>query len=282
MNVETPRLRRTPFQTSYAEKLIPIADKGLCGDAELEDNPETIQVQAEELAQMIKNSKRTIIHTGAGISTSAGVPDFRGPNGVWTCELQNRKLPGTSFEDANPTYTHHSINQLVKSGLIHHVVSQNVDGLHIRSGLPRDQLSEIHGTAFAEWCDRCEKEFRLTASVLTIGLSKTGHSCPNCGEDLRDMLCDWDSELPVKDVDRAIEEHRKAYLLICVGTSLRVQPAGNWPLRTLRKNGKAKTGELVIINLQKTHLDKKATVRIFGKSDLVFGMLMKKLGEEIL
>ncbi|ORY19983.1 DHS-like NAD/FAD-binding domain-containing protein [Rhizoclosmatium globosum] len=186
---------------SYAARLQPIADKGCPVGPDDSGEP-----------------RRTIIHTGAGISTSAGVPDFRGPNGVWTRELNGLSPPdGTAFGAAEPTRTHFAINDLVAAGLVRHVVSQNVDGLHVRSGLPRDCISEVHGTAFAEWCSKCEKEWRTEDEVHTIGLKKTGNKCRDCSAELRDMLCDWDSPLPDHEMDRAIEEHRTATLVICCG-----------------------------------------------------------------
>jgi len=87
---------------------------------------------------MIREAKQIVVHTGAGISTSAGIPDFRGPNGVWTLEKQGRKHEtNVTFESAQPTVTHMALVAMVKAKLVQLVVSQNVDGLHLKSGLPR-------------------------------------------------------------------------------------------------------------------------------------------------
>ncbi|KAJ3065461.1 NAD-dependent protein deacetylase sirtuin-6 [Podochytrium sp. JEL0797] len=245
------------YQT-YAARLIQITDKGLCGDEEIEESDAVVREKVIQLAQLIRDAQgQALIHTGAGISTSAGVPDFRGPNGVWTREGLGLPSPvGKSFHEAIPTFTHHAITSLVCDGRVAHVVSQNVDGLHVRAGLARDRLSEVHGTAFAEWCVACGKEFRTVKEVVTIGLRKTGNACVECGGALRDLLCDWDSELPKAEVDRAIGEHKKAGLVVCVGSSLRIRPAGNWPLATVRRKAPLVPGKLVVINLQKTHVDK--------------------------
>eukprot|EP00474_Spongospora_subterranea_P001057 CRZ01515.1 hypothetical protein [Spongospora subterranea] len=99
-----------------------------------------------------------------------------------------------------------------------------------------------------------------------------------CGGPVRDMLCDWDSELPESEVERAITEHRRSDLTICVGSSMRIRPAGLWPERTLRKNGKPGPGQICVINLQKTHLDRRCAIRIFARCDDVFRLLLENLG----
>ena len=90
--------------------------------------------------------------------SSLGIPDFRGPKGVWTLEKQGKAIDTeVTFEDAKPTLTHMALVALVKSGHVKHVVSQNVDGLHLKSGLPRTNLSELHGNMFMEKCEKCGK-----------------------------------------------------------------------------------------------------------------------------
>ena len=92
----------------------------------------------------------TIVHTG--------IPDFRGPKGVWTLEQRGAKVEtDITFEDAVPTQTHMALVELVKVGVVKYVISQNVDGLHLKSGLPRENLSELHGNMFMEKCEKCGK-----------------------------------------------------------------------------------------------------------------------------
>lgn len=87
---------------------------------------------------MIRDAKCIVVHTGAGISTSAGIPDFRGPNGVWTLEKQGKKSDtNMTFELAKPTITHMALVAMVKAKIVQLVISQNVDGLHLKSGLLR-------------------------------------------------------------------------------------------------------------------------------------------------
>ena len=92
------------------------------------------------------------------VQLSPGIPDFRGPKGVWTLEQQGKKVETeVTFEDAKPTLTHMALLTLVKTGKVKHIVSQNVDGLHLKSGLPREKLSELHGNMFMEKCEKCGK-----------------------------------------------------------------------------------------------------------------------------
>jgi len=143
------------------------------------------------LASWIKQAKHVVLHTGAGISTSSGIPDFRfvffkfvsialmfskypnlfilcqhrGPNGVWTLEKKGLKPQiNISFDDAEPTFTHMSIVSLLNSEHIHYIVSQNIDGLHLKSGLDRTKISELHGNMFIGQCNLCSRS--VAQSIL--------------------------------------------------------------------------------------------------------------------
>jgi hypothetical protein len=101
------------------------------------NTPAITQVQVDEVCELIRQSKHIVVFTGAGISTSAGLPDFRGPNGLWTCEKEGREAEeGMDVEDVQPTVTHRVIAKLVAKGLVQFVISQNYDNLHGKSGVP--------------------------------------------------------------------------------------------------------------------------------------------------
>ncbi|KAK3234178.1 ditrans,polycis-polyprenyl diphosphate synthase [Cymbomonas tetramitiformis] len=133
---------------------------GQLGAREFFDPENEVRTRARQLAILIQETQSkggVVVHTGAGISTSAGIPDFRGPNGVWTCQSRGDDLPKASlpFDQARPSFTHMAILALHQAGLVRFVVSCNVDCLHIRSGLPREALAELHGNCFAERLSAC-------------------------------------------------------------------------------------------------------------------------------
>jgi hypothetical protein len=128
-----------------------------------------------QLVSLLAETSNIVAHTGAGISTASGVPDFRGPRGVWTC--QDRGLPppdGVAFGAARPSVTHRALFALMRAGRMQHIVSQNVDALHLRSGVPRSKLSELHGNVCMEKCTGCATAFLRDDDVGGMGRRPTG------------------------------------------------------------------------------------------------------------
>ncbi|XP_067824159.1 NAD-dependent protein deacetylase sirtuin-6 [Heptranchias perlo] len=273
------------MSVNYAAGLSEYEHKGKCGLPENFDSPEELERKVLELADLVRNASYVVVHTGAGISTSSGIPDFRGPRGVWTMEERGLEPKfDTTFEEARPSKTHMALVALQRAGVVKYVVSQNVDGLHVRSGLPRDKLSELHGNMFVEECTKCGKQYVRDSVVGTMGLKATGRLCDvkkarglrACRGKLRDTILDWEDALPERDLSLADEACRKSDLAITLGSSLQIKPSGNLPFNTKKKGGK-----LVIVNLQATKLDRHSDLRIFGYVDEVVAKLMKHLGVEI-
>ena len=120
-----------------------------------------------------------VAFTGAGISTACGIPDFRGPSGIWTLQRAGQPLPRpkVSFTHAKPSLTHQVLVGLMSAGKLDYLVSQNVDGLHLRSGIPRAALAELHGNCFCERCPGCGAEYIRDFEVETVGFKRTGRRC---------------------------------------------------------------------------------------------------------
>ncbi len=283
----------------YASRLKEYPNKGKCGLPEMLDTRRSLTQKVKKLARLIEASKRVVVLTGAGISTSCGIPDFRGPNGIWTIEqkeqnaakrrkITNYKVSTASststhnesmkrprqpvvmdFSQAKPSRTHKIITKLVNTGHIHFCITQNVDGLHRRSGLSREKHAVLHGCVFTEKCEDCGAEHFRDSDVGGMSFQKTGRQCDNCEGDLRDTLLDWEDPLPGDDFARATEECETADLAICLGTSLRIEPAGSLP--TYAK-------KFVIINMQETPYDSQAELVIRGRVDDAMQEVMELLG----
>lgn len=281
----------------YASRLSEYPNKGVCGLPETFETKRALAVKLKRLGDMVAASKHFVIMTGAGISTSAGIPDFRGPQGVWTLQKEQTKRPGKKkmvsqskrkrhdqssnsaagtcmdFSKAHPTLTHRTIAKLACVGTLKFCITQNVDGLHRRSGLSRDHHAALHGCAFTETCATCQTEHFRDQDVGGMSFQPTGRICglEGCQGKLHDTLLDWEDALPVDDFERAEKECDASDLVLCLGTSLRIEPAGSLPTRAK---------QFVIVNLQITPKDDESALIIRAPVDEVMGYLMKHLGYE--
>uniref|UniRef100_A0A6A7G071 protein acetyllysine N-acetyltransferase n=1 Tax=Hirondellea gigas TaxID=1518452 RepID=A0A6A7G071_9CRUS len=265
---------------NYAEGLSPYPDKGQLGMPERVAGKEEVSQKVAELAAMMKASRHTVFHTGAGISTSAGIPDFRGPKGVWTLEKKGLKPDvNVSFDDALPTYTHMALVALEKAGLIQYLVTQNIDGLHLRSGFPRRKMAELHGNMYLDKCSVCRREFVRDTAVSTVGQKTLGVGCRGkretgrrCRGRMHDNILDWEHDLPHLDYNLAEKHSTGSELSVCLGTTLQIIPSGVLPTIAKQSGGK-----LVICNLQPTKHDKISDLIINAYVDDVMRELMSLL-----
>lgn len=177
--------------------------------------------------------------------------------------------PTMDFAAAKPTFTHRAITRLIHAGVFHFCITQNVDGLHQRTGLSRDRLAVLHGCAFTEKCESCGTEHLRDTDVGGMSFQKTGRECEVCSGALRDTLLDWEDPLPEEDVARSEEECEKADLVLCLGTSLRIFPANQMPL---------KAKKFAIVNLQQTPMDDTAAIIVRERTDTVLKDVMEQLG----
>eukprot|EP00428_Durinskia_dybowskii_P003642 CAMPEP_0170301408 /NCGR_PEP_ID=MMETSP0116_2-20130129/50964_1 /TAXON_ID=400756 /ORGANISM="Durinskia baltica, Strain CSIRO CS-38" /LENGTH=691 /DNA_ID=CAMNT_0010553231 /DNA_START=6 /DNA_END=2081 /DNA_ORIENTATION=- len=255
---------------------------------ELREPPEVIEEKAAVLAGMLREASRVLVFTGAGISTSAGIADYRGPRGVWTLQAKGQadQIRSADMISAMPTPTHMAIAELHRQNFVHHVVSQNVDGLHRKSGVPKDSLSELHGNANIEYCSVCRREYLRDFSVqgsstrgnYNARAHETGRRClaAGCGGLLHDTIINFGENLPVEEVSKAFANAQEADLVIVFGSSLTVSPASELPRST-----KARGGKLAIVNLQRTKQDSAADLRAHCSVDDFMRALMAKLDLEI-
>lgn len=218
----------------------------------------------ERFAKLLYKSRYPVFFTGAGISTESGLPDFRGPDGVWTrrdkgLAAEPVSKPWDSFE---PNSGHLAIVELQKIGKLKFLISQNVDNLHLKSGIRPDLLAELHGNLTKLRCSRCGK---------TVDQSSGKKTCP-CGGALESSVVNFGQPLPERDLNLSFEHSEKSDLFVAVGSSLVVTPAADMPREALRSGAK-----LVILNEGETPFDRYAHVRFSEKIGEVLPMAVKRL-----
>jgi mono-ADP-ribosyltransferase sirtuin 6 len=206
----------------------------------------------QALAQLLYKARYPVFFTGAGISTESGLPDFRGPDGVWT--RRDKGLPppsmGKSWDAVAPNRGHNALVELQKLGKLKFLISQNVDNLHLKSGILSELLAELHGNMTKMRCTDCETTFDQSRGLK---------SCP-CSGSLVSSVVDFGQSLPQKDLTLSYEHSRQSDLFVVVGSSLVVTPAADMPREALESGAK-----LVIINQGETPFDTYASLRFYER-----------------
>ena len=214
--------------------------------------------------QWMYDSRYLVVFTGAGISTESGLPDFRGPDGLWT--RRDRGLPprpmSRPWDSVAPNRGHIAIVEIQRLEKLKFLISQNVDNLHLKSGIRPGLLAELHGNITKLRCSRCGK-----TSDRSSGLTQC-----HCGGRLVDSVVNFGEPLPERDMELAFEHSVKSDLFVVVGSSLVVTPAANMPAEAVRAGGK-----LVIINRGETPLDPYVHLRFHEDIGEVLPRAVKRL-----
>ncbi len=227
-----------------------------------------LDLRIDTLAQWMAEAQHLVVFTGAGISTDSGLPDFRGPDGVWT--RRDAGLPpqhaGHDWSDSQPNIAHHALVELQALGKLDFLVSQNIDGLHLKSGIEFERLAELHGNLTRVRCRRCERTWPKDA----------GRNACECGGPLASSVVDFGDSLPVADMNAAFEHAERCDLMIVLGSSLVVTPAADVP-RVARQHG----ARLVIVNQGETPLDRLCHLRFDEGIAEVFPQAVQRLAARL-
>lgn len=244
------------------------------------------------LAEHLRASSRMLLFTGAGISTASGIPDFRGPEGVWTrrrpvyfndfmtseaarIEHWDYKLEAwESFRKARPNAVHHSIVLLENAGKVESTITQNIDGLHSLAGTAADRLVELHGTNALVECQNCHRRDDPESHFEYFRKTHLPPLC-RCGGFLKPATISFGQSLDPAELERAARAAATADLVIALGSTLSVYPAASYPLLAARRGV-----PYVIINRGATEHDHLpcVTLRFEGEVSEIFA---KAAGEAL-
>lgn len=228
------------------------------------------QPPLEDVASWIREARSLAVLTGAGISTESGIPDFRGPKGLWTKDpeaekkshIQNwmgdpqwRKSRWKAYLesptlDAKPNPGHYALVDLEKRANLELLVTQNVDSLHLEAGNSPERLVEIHGTTRDVMCMECGDRAAMERALERVRSGEEDPPCRTCGGVLKAATISFGQGLLPEDLDRSFEAARRCDLLLCVGTLLSVYPIAHMADIALQTRAR-----LVIINAEATAYD---------------------------
>jgi NAD-dependent deacetylase len=233
----------------------------------------------ERVRTWVGASERIVALTGAGISTDSGIPDFRGPQGLWTknpkaerlsnihdymSDPEVRKLAwqgrlNSPAWTATPSAGHRALAELERRGVLHALVTQNIDGLHQRAGSSPDLVIEVHGTIHDVTCLSCGWRGPMAPVLDRLRAGEDDPPCAECGGILKSATISFGQALVPHVIDRAMRAAEEADLLLAVGTSLQV-----YPIASAVPSAKGSGARVVIVNAEPTPLDGMADAVLRG------------------
>ncbi|HSJ84432.1 MAG TPA: Sir2 family NAD-dependent protein deacetylase [Acidimicrobiia bacterium] len=248
--------------------------------------------------EILRPASRILVFTGAGISTESGIPDFRGPDGLWTkvdpedfhidrfrasAELRMKgwkmHLDGELWgarSTVRPNSGHQAIKRLADGGRLAGVVTQNVDGLHHESGLDDDMVAELHGNVRGSHCVDCGSTW-ATEDVLTrVEAGELDPDCPDCGGMVKTATVMFGELLPEREMGKAMQFLAMSDALLVLGSTVAVWPASDVVMR-----GALRSLPIVVVNRGATEADMLASVKLDAAigdvlPDIVDGLLAPK------
>ncbi|GHH85620.1 NAD-dependent protein deacetylase 2 [Streptomyces sulfonofaciens] len=235
------------------------------------------------------------ILSGAGISTDSGIPDYRGPNGLWRQDPEAEKLVTYQYYmadpdirrrswqmrrrnrtlQAKPNAAHRAVAELERSGAPVRVITQNVDGLHQSAGMPPRKVLELHGSARSVVCTRCHARGPMADALARVEAGEDDPPCRECGGILKSATVMFGEQLDPVLLGEAVAVTRASQVFIAVGSSLQVQPAAG--LAGLAADHGAR---LIIVNAEPTPYDDRADEVVRQPIGTALPELLRRLGAE--
>lgn len=250
-----------------------------------------------QLAEWMLSSGRTVVFTGAGMSTESGIPDFRSPGGVWDrfdpseftfdnfigSEAARRRywelgrMVYPVIRRAEPNSGHQALVTLWQLGRLDCVITQNIDDLHQRAGLPADRVIELHGNATRARCLACERPYERAEIQAWLEAGVEVPACePPCGGVIKPRTVMFGESMPREETEEAERRSRAAELFVVVGSSLVVYPAASMPLHAKRAGAR-----LVIVNRTPTPQDSEADLLIADSSAAVLADVVGRVASRL-
>jgi NAD-dependent deacetylase len=241
--------------------------------------PDTPDTKLHTACNWLSGAQRVLVLTGAGLSTASGIPDFRGPQGLWTRDPDAEKLSDIRYYladpnirrkawlsrrdspvwQASPGLGHEVLARFEQSGRLDTLVTQNIDGLHQLAGSSGDRVIEIHGTIREVACLGCTYRVAMQVVLKRLAAGEEDPDCPDCGGILKSATISFGQPLIARDLARAEQAARDCDLLLAVGSTLSVYPvAGLVPIA--RESG----ARIVIVNGEATAMDEIADAVLLG------------------
>lgn len=244
-----------------------------------QDNETSMDGVLARATQVLAAARRVVVLTGAGISTDSGIPDFRGPQGVWTKNPKAERMSSLSHYlndpevrelswqsrlanpawHAQPNDGHRALVDLERSGRLHTLVTQNIDELHQRAGSSPELVVEVHGTMRQALCWACRRQWPMEVFLERVRAGERDPRCPDCGGIVKSATISFGQSLVEADINRAMEAANMADVLLCVGSTLSVGPVNNMVPVAFRSGA-----AIVILNGEPTEMDRLATVVLRG------------------
>ena len=247
---------------------------------------------ASTLAGWLRSAERVVVLTGAGISTESGIPDFRGPDGVWTRDpaaerrssieayRRDGRLRQQVWQErlhhpawtAAPNAGHLALAALERQGRLELLVTQNIDGLHRLAGSSPERLIEIHGTLREVTCLQCQRRGPMEAALARVRAGEADPRCLGCGGLLKSATISFGQPLVARDLHRAEAAARACDCFWAVGTSLTVHPVARLPALALEAGA-----HLVVVNQQPTPYDRLAAAVVRERIGAVLPEVVARL-----